>query len=129
MEAADCAPGNFLSGRIGRAGSAGLGREVGALDARTAHDRLAGVELVDVREQWEWDAGRIDGARHIPLGELPARLDEVSRERPVVVVCRSGARSADATDFLRAYGFDAHNLEGGVQEWTSQGLPYSGVVV
>lgn len=107
------------------------GAETGgnALEPRDAFHALDRVELVDVREQWEWDAGHIEEARHVPLGELPARLDELPRERPVVVVCRSGARSADATEFLRAQGFDAHNLDGGVQLWTGEGLPYSGVVV
>ncbi|HEX2051088.1 MAG TPA: rhodanese-like domain-containing protein [Actinomycetota bacterium] len=99
------------------------------MEPKDAFHALDRVELVDVREQWEWDAGHIEGARHVPLGELPARLDELPPGRPVVVVCRSGARSADATEFLRAQGFDAHNLDGGVQLWTGEGLPYSGVVV
>lgn len=80
------------------------------------------LHLLDVREQDEWDAGHIEGAQHIPLGELGARLAEVPREQVVVAVCRSGSRSDRAAKGLRLSGFKAENLDGGVTAWTRAGL-------
>jgi rhodanese-related sulfurtransferase len=81
-----------------------------------------GAVLVDVREPDEWVAGHIEGALHVPLGELSARLAELP-EGDVVVVCRSGARSARATAFLIGNGLPAVNLEGGMQAWAAAGRP------
>jgi rhodanese-related sulfurtransferase len=85
--------------------------------------RRSGLHLLDVREQDEWDAGHIEGAQHIPLGELGARLSEVPREQVVVAVCRTGSRSDRAALGLRANGFQAENLDGGVTAWSRAGLP------
>ena len=81
------------------------------------------IELVDVREQYEWDAGRVAGARHIELERLAHRADSLPRDRPIVFQCRLGARSAMATEAFRAAGWDAYNLTGGIAEWVSRGLP------
>lgn len=81
------------------------------------------VQIVDVRWPNEWEAGRIDGAVHIPQPELEDRLGEIDRSRPVVTVCRSGSRSATAAEELRAEGFGAENLDGGLQAWAEAGLP------
>ena len=81
------------------------------------------IELVDVREQYEWDAGRIAGARHIELERLAARAEELPRDRPLVFQCRLGARSAMATQAFRASGWDAYNLTGGITAWVDKGLP------
>jgi rhodanese-related sulfurtransferase len=81
----------------------------------------AGAALLDVRQPEEWSAGHAPGAVHVPLGELPNRLSEVP-PGTVVVVCRSGARSALATDALVAAGYDARNLAGGMQAWAAAGL-------
>lgn len=83
----------------------------------------SGLHLLDVREQDEWDAGHIEGAQHIPLGELGARLAEVPKEQTVVAVCRSGSRSDRAAKGLRLSGFEAENLDGGVTAWLRAGLP------
>jgi rhodanese-related sulfurtransferase len=83
----------------------------------------ADVQLVDVREADEWAAGRIAGATHIELGDLSMRAGEIDRERPVVFYCRSGSRSAMATQAFVAAGYEAHNLAGGLQEWKARGLP------
>lgn len=85
--------------------------------------RRSELHLLDVREQDEWDAGHIDGAQHIPLGELGARVGEVRKDRVVVAVCRSGSRSDRAAKGLRASGFEAENLDGGVTAWARSGLP------
>ena len=77
--------------------------------------------LLDVREPKEWDAGHAPHAVHIPLGELSEATAWMSRQRRVVVVCRSGRRSAFATAALRAAGVDALNLLGGMQAWRDAG--------
>jgi rhodanese-related sulfurtransferase len=79
--------------------------------------------LLDVREDDEWEAGHIDGAQHIPLGQLGDRLAELPAGRPIVAVCRSGSRSAAAVRGLKQLGYDAQNLDGGVTAWTRAGLP------
>jgi rhodanese-related sulfurtransferase len=81
------------------------------------------IELVDVREQYEWDEQRVPGARHIELGLLTSRAGELPRERPIVFLCAVGARSAMATDAFRASGYEAYNLAGGIAAWGSRGLP------
>lgn len=79
---------------------------------------LDGAVIVDVRELHEWDAGHIDGALHIPLGSLPARADELPRDRDVVVYCFMGGRGSRAAELLRRAGFGrARNLTGGYQAW------------
>ncbi|MCA1705655.1 MAG: rhodanese-like domain-containing protein [Actinobacteria bacterium] len=82
------------------------------------------VHFIDVREFYEFDAGHIEGATHIPLRTLPGRFEDLDRDRPVIVACQIGQRSALAADFLRERGFDAHNLEGGMTLWAAQGLPF-----
>ena len=83
----------------------------------------ASMQVVDVREFYEWSAGHLAGAVHIPLRNLPARFAELDPDRPVLVTCQVGQRSALATAFLRERGYDAHNLEGGVEMWLVAGLP------
>jgi len=89
------------------------------------HEALAkgDVVLVDVREPYEWEAGRIGGAQHIELERLAARAGEVPTDRPVVFMCRLGVRSAMAMQAFRASGWDAYHLGGGIQRWTEEGLP------
>jgi rhodanese-related sulfurtransferase len=88
-------------------------------------DLLAGeeIQLIDVREPHEHAAGRIAGDKHIELDELRARAAEIDRDVPVVFYCRSGARSAMATQAFLAAGYDAHNLDGGLLAWNGHGLP------
>src|SRR3954452_16391397 len=75
------------------------------------------IQLVDVREPHEREAGHVGGSRHVPLAELTAAAPSIDPARPVVFVCRVGARSAMAAwSFARA-GYDAHNLEGGLIAW------------
>lgn len=82
-----------------------------------------GIQLIDVRQRYEYEAGRIAGARLIALSELPAEAHTIDPSRPVVLYCRSGARSAMATDALRGAGFDAHNMTGGLLDWEASDLP------
>jgi rhodanese-related sulfurtransferase len=82
-----------------------------------------GAQLVDVRADHEWEAGRIAGASHIPLDELSARVGEIDRDRPVVLYCRGGNRSSMATAALEAAGYDAAKLTKGITGWEEEGLP------
>lgn len=75
--------------------------------------------LLDVREGWEWEKARIEGAQHIPMREVPARLAEIDRGRDVVAICHHGGRSQQVAMFLEKNGFaKVHNLQGGVDAWS-----------
>ena len=91
--------------------------------AEAAEEIAGGALVVDVREQVEWDAGRISGAVWIPLGELGSRVGELPRDRRMVIVCRTGSRSGYAADALHGAGYDAANLRGGLFSWTAGSLP------
>ncbi|MEV4754061.1 rhodanese-like domain-containing protein [Micromonospora sp. NPDC049559] len=81
-----------------------------------------GAYLLDVREPDEWSAGHAPGAHHLPMMQLPARLAEVPNEGDVVVVCRSGGRSAQVVNYLIGNGWDnVRNLDGGMREWAAAG--------
>jgi len=82
-----------------------------------------GAQLIDVRADHEWEAGRIPGATHVPLAELDERTGEIERDRPVVLYCRGGNRSTMATDALAAVGYDAAKLSDGIVGWEEAGLP------
>jgi rhodanese-related sulfurtransferase len=82
--------------------------------------------LLDVRENDEWAAGHAPGAVHVPMGQVTQRLDELATafpDRSVRVVCRSGGRSARVTAYLKAAGWDAVNVEGGMRAWAAAGRP------
>jgi len=81
------------------------------------------ITVLDVREDDEWAAGHIEGAVHIPLSEVPGRLAELPAADQLVVACRSGARSAQATAYLQQIGIAAVNLGGGMQAWSAAGRP------
>jgi rhodanese-related sulfurtransferase len=82
------------------------------------------VVILDVREQSEYDAGHIPGVTLIPLNDVPNRLSEIPKDRPVIVTCRSGNRSGQATDFLRQQGYtNVHNMTGGINAWQQAGYP------
>lgn len=93
------------------------------MDPDVAYARRQEFSFVDVRQDHEWDAGHVEGAEHIPLQELPARIGELDPSRPVVAVCQVGQRSGLAADFLIERGYDAHNLEGGLARWQEEGFP------
>ncbi len=82
-----------------------------------------GAQLVDVRAEHEWGAGRIAGAKHVALAELAERTGEIDKERPVVLYCRGGNRSTMATDALTDAGFDAVKLSEGIVGWDGADLP------
>lgn len=85
-----------------------------------------GAYVLDVREDEEWSAGRIDGALHIPLGQLGERYLELGRDRELYVICRSGQRSNQAAQALAGAGWDARNVSDGMQGWAAAGRPMAG---
>ena len=92
--------------------------------ARVAELQRDGAQLIDVREPYERDAGRIPGdSAHIELDRLPAEAESIDRERPVVFYCRTGSRSAMAAEAFAAAGWDAHNLDGGLKAWREADYP------
>ena len=81
------------------------------------------VQLIDVRQSYEYEAGRIAGSRLVELGQLAAQAETIDRDRPVVFYCRSGVRSAMATEAFRGADYEAHNMAGGLLDWEASGLP------
>lgn len=96
-------------------------KEVSREEARKLVEE--GAQLVDVRADHEWEVGRISGAKHVPLPELPQRLGEIDKDRPVVLYCRGGNRSSMAADALTEAGYDASKLTEGIVGWDEDDLP------
>ncbi|MGY0692774.1 rhodanese-like domain-containing protein [Virgibacillus sp. FSP13] len=78
------------------------------------------VSIIDVREDEEVAQGKIPGARHIPLGQLPDHLDELDKNQHYFMVCRSGGRSGNACAFLSNQGYDVTNMVGGMLDWEGE---------
>lgn len=93
------------------------------MDSATLAREMDRVQVVDVRHPNEWQAGHIEGAVHIPLDYVLDRVGELDPSRPVVTVCRSGSRSAEAAGDLADEGFYVENLEGGIEAWVGCGFP------
>ena len=96
--------------------------DVDAEAVRGAHER-GEIQLIDVREPYEHEAGRIAGARHVEIDRLASQADTIERDTPVVFYCRLGARSGMAANAFRRAGWDAHSMVGGIEEWAARGLP------
>jgi rhodanese-related sulfurtransferase len=95
--------------------------EISPVEAhRLLSDQPQQTVLLDVREPMELELARVDGALHIPMGAIPARLNEIDRAKLIICLCRSGGRSAQVAAFLRQQGFsDARNLIGGINAWST----------
>lgn len=89
---------------------------------REVHERLSNGEpltIIDVREAWELAICRVEGAQHIPMGEIPEALERIPREGAVVIMCHSGGRSAQVTFWLTMQGFtNVYNMAGGIDQWS-----------
>lgn len=83
----------------------------------------AGAQLIDVREPAEYAEVHAQGAKLIPMGELPARLAELDQDREIYVICKSGGRSQRIVDYLATQGISAINVAGGTTSWVAAGLP------
>jgi rhodanese-related sulfurtransferase len=96
-------------------------REVSREEAKKLIE--GGAQLIDVRTDHEWKVGRIEGATHLPLAELPERTGEIAKDRPVVLCCRGGNRSTMAATALADAGYEAVKLSEGIVGWDEEGLP------
>lgn len=95
-----------------------------SISAEELKGRLNEVALFDVRGPAETARGIIEGARLLPLHLVPMNVDQFPRDQDVVIYCHSGARSAQACQFLASQGFERlYNLDGGVMYWAGSGLP------
>lgn len=93
------------------------------IDTFANASREDGAVVLDVREPMEFASGHVSGSRLMPMSQLGARLGELDRGRRIYLVCASGNRSGAMTDLLRARGFDAWNVAGGVAAWVRSGRP------
>ena len=81
------------------------------------------AQLIDVREPYEWEAGRIAGAEHIAMDQLQFNLTKIDSDRPVIFQCRVGSRSMMAAQALRSVGIDAYSMAGGLLRWANEDRP------
>jgi rhodanese-related sulfurtransferase len=87
---------------------------------------LSDIQLVDCREPYEWDAGRVAGAIHLPVNAIMSGAGgDLDTDKPVAVICRTGNRSELAATMLQARGYDATNVEGGMEDWAAAGYDFS----
>ncbi len=95
------------------------------MNVRELKERQQSYQIVDVREPYEWEVGRIDGSVLIPLNDILAGAEEgqLDRARPIAAVCKMGSRSELAALMLQARGYQAENLDGGLDEWEAEGFP------
>jgi len=96
-------------------------KSITVTELKALMDNQADFQLIDVREDYEYEAGNINGI-HIPMNNIPAQVDEIAKDKQVIVQCRSGARSANVIQFLETnYQFDnLYNLEGGIKAWVAE---------
>src|SRR6059058_4893747 len=104
--------------------------EISAGEAKQLIDQ--GAQLIDVRTDVEYEKGHIPGSTHVPLADVQRESANLDREKPVILYCRSGNRSAPAADAFAASGWDAHSVEGGLLAWAEAGYelePADGSVI
>jgi rhodanese-related sulfurtransferase len=87
------------------------------------HHGAGEIQLIDVREPYEWEAGHVGGARHIALDRVAAEASTIDQGTPVVFYCAVGSRSGMAAEAFRRAGYDAYSMDGGITAWNAQGLP------
>lgn len=96
--------------------------KVPSVSAAEARDLVrSGAQLIDVRENNEWNAGHAPQALHVPSGQINAKVNRLKKDKDIIVVCRSGNRSRGVTSQLRQMGYEAFNLSGGMRAWQSAG--------
>lgn len=96
----------------------------GALDPREVEELARnGALVIDVRRDYEWEGGRVPGARHVEVNHLTAQADSIPKDRQVIFYCRGGNRSAMAAEAFRQAGYDAYSMAGGIRAWADAELP------
>ena len=97
--------------------------EISNVDVESLGKHTPAAKILDVREDYEWEAGHIEGAVHIPVDEIPDRLNELDPDQELNVICRGGGRSSRVTEWLVANGYSAVNVAGGMGAWQDAELP------
>jgi rhodanese-related sulfurtransferase len=98
-----------------------LPEEISVAELKRMHDENEPLLLLDVREDDEVATASVDFAKHVPMAAVPQRLEELPKDRPIVVMCHGGTRSGRVTRYLRENGFgNATNLAGGIDDWSVQ---------
>jgi len=116
--------GLYFSGAL----SSGMSAEISVAEANKLYPD--GAFFLDVREVVEWEAGHVPDTTNIPLSELESRLSELPDDQDIVVICRSGNRSAEGRDILLDAGFkNVTSMAGGVSDWKDAGYPYDGEIL
>ena len=106
------------------AASAAIARDLKPADAFVMVGQHSDVYLLDVRTPGEYRQARLEGAHLIPIDQLPRRIAELPRDRPILVYCAVGSRSAQVVNYLARRGYpELYNLAGGIYAWAQQGLP------
>ncbi|GGN67079.1 MULTISPECIES: rhodanese-like domain-containing protein [Oceanobacillus] len=95
-------------------------KEITAKELERKRDAGEKLNIIDVREDEEVEMGIIPGAKHIPLGQIPERLNELNKNEHYYMVCRSGGRSGSACDFLIQNGYNVTNMVGGMLDWEGE---------
>jgi rhodanese-related sulfurtransferase len=108
----------------GGAATSGLARDISVDEAYQMYQ--GGTFVVDVRTQEEWDEYHVPNTTLIPLDQLPNRLNEIPKDKEIVVICRSGNRSKEGRKILLDAGYNATSMTGGVKEWYAKGYPIEG---
>ena len=104
--------------------AANVARSIAPTDAQALLKQRNNVYLLDVRTPQEFQQGRLAGARLIPIDQIVQRLDELPKDRPILVYCAVGSRSAQVFSFLARRGYaEVYNLDGGIYAWAAQGYP------
>lgn len=97
------------------------GLEISAEEVKRRLDAGEDLLLLDVREPYEWRAARLDGARLVPMGDVPTQLQQLDPERPTVVYCHQGVRSLSVTQYLRQQDFaEVRSMAGGIEAWSQR---------
>ena len=102
----------------------GVAREISVDEAYQEYQN--GTFVVDVRTQEEWDEYHVPNVPLIPLDQLPDRLNEIPKDKIILVICRSGNRSQEGRDILLSAGYQATSMTGGIKEWYAKGYPIEG---
>jgi len=95
-------------------------KEISTSELQEKIEKGEKLALIDVREDEEVAAGMIPGAKHIKMGEIPMRLDELDQDTEYIFICRSGSRSENVCYFLHDHGYNVVNMAGGMLSWTGK---------
>ncbi len=96
-------------------------REITPKELKVRLDAGEAIDIIDIREAWELHQSRLAGAMHIPMNDIPASLDRIPRDKPIVLMCHMGSRSAMVANWMQKQGYDnVYSLAGGIDRWAEE---------